>query len=276
MSSTSSTSSSSTLATRPDALTNGEQRLFQPAPSASPVGRWCHAKIRALPPARVLIVGDSHVAFLTRPGYGLEAARRDLAPLNVAAHGGPGDTTAQLHHRLDAGEFDAYDGRDVRPALLVVALGANMLGDWCRPAVAALAIVDAVQRLRARVGPVGVLLHAVLPPLVEPDAWHALRIPLNHALGDAAYARGWGWFNPAPHFAGCGTVPLFQPRETPAVHLSPRGYAVWCGLLAARIASEIRRPYANRPRLVGVSPWAWRALDVARTLRDRVRDRMPE
>ncbi|SFP70015.1 Lysophospholipase L1 [Amycolatopsis arida] len=187
------------------------------------------------PPLRLLVIGESTVAGVGARDHGealtgqlaAELSRRTGRPVRWRAIGRSGATAGALHGELAAGTLD-------EPAdVVVVALGVNDTVALHAAPRYRRDLLRLIATLRARLGPVPVVLTGV-PPLAK---FPALPQPLRTVLGlraralDAAAAS-------LVALPGVAHAPLPRVLLTPGsfatdgFHPGPAGYRLWADHLA--------------------------------------------
>ncbi|MBU3727645.1 MAG: GDSL family lipase [Phycisphaerales bacterium] len=214
-----------------------------PAPREDPGGAARQAAVleraRTSPPANVVFIGDSITQ--SWEAEGSTVWRERIEPLGAVNLGVGGDRTEHVLWRLSQAPLSRLN-----PKAVVIMIGTNNIGHGRDGAAAALAGVRAVVALvRAQAPAATVILCGILPRGAAMNAMRGELLQVNQALvrefgatGESGPATG-SASGPAAGSGGAvrfldfgvrfidvdGKIPTELMPD--ALHLSPKGYAVW-------------------------------------------------
>ncbi|MFM7809149.1 MAG: GDSL-type esterase/lipase family protein [Planctomycetota bacterium] len=185
--------------------------------------------------ARVVFIGDSITEGWENAG--LEAWKRDFAPLGALEIGVGGDRTEHLLWRLQQAPLKPLD-----PKVIVLMIGTNNAstgrdtGELITRGVRAVA-----EELHAQCPAAKVLVLDIPPRGAQMNPLRGIVLQVNQALSQVAWPEGVRFVRVADQFArGDGGIdPAVMPDF---LHFSPKGYDLWARAILPAVTSAMPAP----------------------------------
>ena len=185
--------------------------------------------------ARVVFIGDSITEGWENAG--LEAWKRDFAPLGALEIGVGGDRTEHLLWRLQQAPLKPLD-----PKVVVLMIGTNNASTGRDTGELIVRGVRAVvDELHAQCPGAKVLVLDIPPRGMKMNPLRGIVLQVNQALSQAAWPEGVRFVRVADQFTGGdGSIdPAVMPDF---LHFSPRGYELWAKAILPEVTSAMPAP----------------------------------
>lgn len=177
-------------------------------------------------------LGDS----ITQGWEGQPAWDKHFAPLKAANFGFSGDRTEHVLWRLANGELVGLS-----PKVIVIMIGTNNLGhNSSNPQQTADGVKAIVATLREKIPAAKILLLAIFPRDEKPDG------PLRKQVAEASSLFKPLTDDPQVQYLDIGAKFLSEDGTATKevmpdfLHLSPKGYDIWAGAIAPKIADLMK------------------------------------
>jgi lysophospholipase L1-like esterase len=201
-------------------------------PAPRPEAEWRQRDINARVKqghVDLIFIGDSITH--SWEGGGKDVWKKYYGHRNAVNMGIACDRTQHVLWRLDRGHLDG-----ISPKLAVVMIGTNNTYE-CGPAEIAAGIKAIVEKLRAKVPTIKVLVLGIFPrgPNKE-DRHRQIIVETNKIIEKLADGRNVFYLDISPSFLAADGTMKKELVGTDLVHLTPAGYAIWAESIEPMVA----------------------------------------
>lgn len=185
--------------------------------------------------ARVVFIGDSITEGWENAG--LEAWKRDFAPLGALEIGVGGDRTEHLLWRLQQAPLKPLD-----PQVIVLMIGTNNASTgWDSGELIVRGVRAVADELHAQCPNAKVLVLDIPPRGAKMNPLRGIVLQVNQALSQTAWPAGVRFVRVADRFTqGDGSIdPAVMPDF---LHFSPAGYEMWAKAILPEVTSAMTVP----------------------------------